>query len=286
MWNSLPSNVKIVLKILWQILWPIIATVLTLSINGIIGNRADSVLLQLLPFLQQTTTVAVARWIFILVILLPTLVIIIPLALRTLHYYRSQQAAINLVKLDDSLLRLLSSFKQNPDKQVATTLLFQEFLEDTLELFKDGCRISILQPDSNDPDFLTIWQSLRVPFETINRTKFYIGNSKADKQVGIAGLSFQKQILMTVHLSWKKNQWIPDNSNYHTFIQRDTLKGMPYRAVVTVPIINNNNPNQCLGVLCLDSMDEQAFDTKRVQDGLRSVADRVSAILLILENYS
>jgi putative methionine-R-sulfoxide reductase with GAF domain len=61
---------------------------------------------------------------------------------------------------------------------------------------------------------------------------------------------------------------------------------MPYRAIVTVPIINNNNPTQCLGVLCLDSMDEQAFDSKKVQDGLRSLADRVSAILLILENYS
>jgi GAF domain len=282
MWNSLPSNAKVALKILW----PIIATILTLSFSGIVGNRADSALLQLLPFLQQTTTVAVARWILILVIFLPSLAIIIPLALTALRYYRSQQAAISLVKLDDSLLRLLSSFKQNPDKQAATTLLFQEFLADTLELFKDGCRISILQPDNNDPDFLTIWQSFRVPSETIQRTKFYIGSNQADKRVGIAGLAFQRQTLMTVHLFWKKNQWVSDNPNYYTFIQRDTLKGMPYRAVVTVPIINNNNPNQCLGILCLDSMDEQAFDTKKVQDGLRSVADRVSAILLILENYS
>jgi GAF domain len=282
MWNSLPSNIKVALKILW----PVIATILTLAFSGIIGNRADSALLQLLPFLQQTTTVAVARWILILVIFLPSLAIILPLALTALRYYRSQQAAISLVKLDDSLLRLLSSFKQNPDRQAATTLLFQEFLEDTLELFKDGCRISILKPDDNDPDFLIIWQSLRVPSETIQRTKFYIGTNQADKRVGIAGLSFQKQTLMNVHLSWKKNRWVPDNPDYYTFVQRDTIKAMPYRAIVTVPIVNNSNPNQCLGIMCLDSTDPQAFDTKKVQEGLRSVADRVSAILLILENYS
>ena len=60
---------------------------------------------------------------------------------------------------------------------------------------------------------------------------------------------------------------------------------MPYRAIVAVPIVDNTDPNQCLGVLCLDSMNEKAFDSKRVQDGLRSVADRISAILLILKNY-
>jgi hypothetical protein len=282
MWNRLPSSAKVLLKILW----PVIATVLTLAFSGIVGNRADSALLQLLPFLQQTTTVAVARWLLILIVLLPSLAIGLPLSLIALRYYRSQQAAISLVKLDDSLLRLLSAFRQNPDKQAATRLLFQEFLEDTLELFKDGCRISILQPDSNDPEFLTIWQSLRVPFETIQRTRFYIGSNSADRRVGIAGLAFQQQKLMTVHLSWKKDRWIPDDSNYHIFIQRNTKKGMPYRSVVAVPIINNNDEQQCLGVLCLDSTDEQAFDTKKVQDGLRAVADRVSAILLILENYA
>jgi hypothetical protein len=83
MWNSLPSNAKVALKILW----PVIATTLTLAFSGIIGNRADSALLQLLPFLQQTTTVAVARWILILVIFLPSLAIILPLALTALLYY-------------------------------------------------------------------------------------------------------------------------------------------------------------------------------------------------------
>jgi GAF domain len=282
MWNRLPSIAKAILKILW----PVIATLLTLSLSGIVGNRADSALLQLLPFFQQTVTVAVARWLLVLVVLLPSLAIGIPLGLTAFHYYRSQQAAINLVKLDDSLLRLLSSFKQTPDKQIATILLFQEFLEDTLELFRDGCRISILRPDKNKSEFLTIWQSLRVPPETIQRTKFYIGSNADDKRVGIAGIAFKQQTLKIVHLFWKKNQWSADNSDYYAFAQRTTLKSMPYRTIAVVPIIDNTNPNQCLGILCLDSMDAQAFNSKRVQEGLRSVADRISAALLILENHS
>lgn len=282
MWNRLPSIVKAILKILW----PVLATLLTLSLSGIVGNRADSALLQLLPFFQQTITVAVARWLIVLVVLVPILAIGIPLGLTAFHYYRSQQAAINLVKLDDSLLRLLSSFKQTSNKQAATTLLFQEFLEDTLELFRDGCRISILREDPKTPEFLTIWQSLRVPPETIQRTKFYIGSNADNRRFGIAGIAFKQQTLKITHLSWKKHEWSPDSLDYYAFAQRSTLKSMPYRAIVAVPIIDNTNPNQCLGILCLDSMDPQAFDSKRVQDGLRSVADRISATLLILENHS
>jgi GAF domain len=282
MWNRLPSLFKAILKILW----PVLATLFTLSLSGIVGNRADSALLQLLPFFHQTVTVTVARWRILLVFLVPILAIAIPLGFTAFHYYRSQQAAINLVKLDDSLLRLLCSFNQISDKTAATTLLFQEFLEDTLELFRDGCRISILRADRHRPEFLTVWQSLRVPTETIQRTAFYIGPNIADKRIGVAGIAFKQQTLKIAHLLWKQNQWTSDNTDYYAFTQRSTPKSMPYRAIVAVPIIDNTNPNQCLGVLCLDSMDAQAFDSKRVQDGLRSVADRLSAALLILENHS
>jgi hypothetical protein len=280
MWNSLPR----VAKVIFGILWPVTATLLTLALSGVIGNRADSALLQLLPFFQQIVSVSVARWLIVMVVLLPSLAIGIPLGSTAFLYYRSQQAAINLIKLDDSLLRLLSSFKQNQDKKAAETLLFREFLEDTLELFTDGCRISILLPN-DDSELLTIWQSLRVPPETIHRTKFYIG-SEDNKRVGIAGLVFKQQILKVAHLSWQKNQWLPDNPDYYIFVQRSTRKSMPYRAVVAVPIVDNTDPSQCLGVLCLDSMNEKAFDSRKVQDGLRAVADRISAILLILKNYS
>lgn len=280
MWNRLPSIARAILKILW----PVIATLLTLSLSGIVGNRADSALLQLLPFLQQTITVA--RWLIVLVVLVPIFAIGIPLGLTAFHYYRSQQAAINLVKLDDSLLRLLASFRRSSDRQTATARLFQEFLEDTLELFKDGCRISILRKDPENPEFLKIWQSLRVPPETIDRTQFYIGANENDKRIGIAGIAFKQQALKIVHLTWKQEKWSADSSDYYDFVKRTTLKSMPYRAIVAVPIIDNTNPNQCLGILCLDSMDAQAFDSKRIQDGLRSVADRISATLSILENYS
>jgi transcriptional regulator with GAF, ATPase, and Fis domain len=282
MWNSLPRVAKVILGILW----PIIATLLTLALSGVVGNRADSALLQLLPFFQQIVSVSVARWLIVMVVLLPSLAIGIPLGLTAFLYYRSQQAAINLVKLDDSLLRLLSSFKQNQDREAAAILLFQEFLEDTLELFTDGCRISILRPDGDNSEHLTIWQSLRVPSETIQRTQFYVGSDSDNKRVGIAGLAFKQQTLKIVHLSWQKDKWSQDDKNYYDFVNRTTQKSMPYRAVVAVPIVDNTNPNKCLGVLCLDSMNEQAFDSKRVQDGLRSVADRISAILLILKNYS
>lgn len=269
MWNRLSNLAKIFLSAL-----------LIAALNGIVGNRADAVLPQLLSFLQQPISITTTGFLILI------LVISVPLGLIAFLYYRSQQAAINLVKLDDSLLRLLSSLPQNPDREDAAKRLFQEFLTDTLELFADGCRISIFCPDSHNPELLKIWQSLRVPPETIERTKFYIGSDKDNKRTGIAGLVFNQQILKVVHLSWQKDKWSPNDTNYYEFVHRPTLKSMPYRAVVAVPIIDNTKSNQCLGVLCLDSMNDKAFDSKKVQDGLRSVADRVSATILIIKSYS
>jgi hypothetical protein len=274
MWNRLFKIARILLGVLC-----------IPAFYGITGNRADSIFLIIISFFQGSIVNTMPRWLLMLVILLLILVISLGLSIAFL-YYRSQQVAISLVKLDDSLLRLLSSFKQNPNREYAENLLFQEFLTDTLELFTDGCRISIFRPDNHDSEFLTIWQSLRVPPETIQRTRFYIGSNKDDKRVGIAGLVFKQQMLKIAHLSWQKDKWSPDDTNYYNFVDRTTPKSMPYRVVVAVPIVDNTNPNQCLGVLCLDSMNEKAFDSKKIQDGLRSVADRISAILLILKNYS
>ena len=167
MWNRLAKIVSILSVVIF-----------IPAFSGIVGNRADSIFLIIISFFQGNGTILVAKWLLMLVILLIILVILIGLGIASL-YYRSQQVAISLVKLDDSLLRLLSSFKQNPDLEDAAKLLFQEFLTDTLELFTDGCRISILRPDG-DSELLTIWQSLRVPPETIDRTRFYIGSNKDD----------------------------------------------------------------------------------------------------------
>lgn len=243
-------------------------------------------LLRILDFAKTIVTWN-NTWQIIVVLLLPCCIICsILLGLTALRYYRSQQAALNLVRLDDTLLRLLSSFKANPDKKAATRLLFQEFLADTLELFEDGCRISIMRPDNNDSEWLVIWQSLRVPPETIQRTRLYIGSTQAHPKEGIAGKVFSTQKRIVVHLSWNKKEliWSPDNKNYVPFISRITEKSLPYRAIASVPIIDSND--DALGVLCLDSMDPRAFDSQEIQDGLSSVSERISAILKILENYN
>lgn len=99
-------------------------------------------------------------------------------------------------------------------------------------------------------------------------------------------MGIPRKKLRVVHLLWTDNQWKPDDSAYKVFIPRKTQRSMPYQAIAAVPIIDNTNPGRCMGVLCLDSKDSKAFDSKKIKEGLSSVAVRISAIFLILENYN
>lgn len=128
-WNRLPNSLKI-----------LISSVFISAFTGVIGNRSDWAFLEgissLRKVISQIGGVEVPVWMLALFLVFTFL-----LAWTTFHYFGSHRAAIKLVKLDDTLLRLLSSFKLNPNTSQATTLLFQEFFEDTLELFSDGCRV-------------------------------------------------------------------------------------------------------------------------------------------------
>lgn len=267
------------------------ATTIGFVISGIVGNKADALFLKALALLKKTVVLD-STWQIVVICLLPIFAIsIILLGLIAIRYYRSQQAALNLVRLDDTLLRLLSSFTANPDKQAATKLLFQEFLTDTLELFEDGCRISIMRPDDDDPEWLVIWQSLRVPFETVHRTRLYIGSNHPHPKTGIAGKVFLTQKHLVVHLSWDRtnSRWSPDDPDYVPFISRTTRRSVPYKAIAAMPIIesiDDSGKTTCIGVLCLDSSDATAFDSNEILDGLSSVSERILAILKILENYN
>jgi hypothetical protein len=269
-----------------KFLWPLLTTITTAAIVGIIGNRADNLLMSnLWPFFQSSSLQAF--WL----VILGSLVIGVPLGLIALKYYLRLQSALNLIKLDDSLLRLMASISQDPNQQGAVSRLFEEFFIDALELFKDGCRISIFTPDPKDPNFLRIWQSYRVPPETIERVRLYIGDSPNNNlPKGIAGLVYKEKSLVIVHLDWQDLKGASgnagslkaDNPNYHTFSTRCTKKSQSHWVVAGVPILDNSN--NCLGVLCLDSKNREAFDSQIVQEGIDSLANRVAAIMVILDS--
>lgn len=255
-------------KFIFRLVWP----VFLLAVGGVVGNRADSAFLDFLPFLSDTT---VNLWI----VLLACLFVVAPAVGVAAHYYRSQRVAIQFIRLDDTLFRLLSTTNVGSDPEEVTRRLIEEFLEDTLELFADGCRIHLLRPDPSDTDYLKIWHSRGIPPETIERSRFYIGAQDNIKR-GVAGKAYLDKQIRVVKIRVEKDRRIASSKEYISFV--DKRKRIPYRSFVAVPITDADQ--ESLGVLCIDSRATDTFDPMPIRNLLGNVADRLAATILILEN--
>lgn len=254
----------------WKIIAPIFVTILGFAIAGIIGNRADAIFIEL--FLQLSTPLGEPLWVLGFIFL----IVVIPLVIFLIRYRNAHQLASKLNELDDSLLLLLSQLDVNPDREGALNLIVDKFLEDTLALFADGCRISILHPDPKKPDYLMIWQSLKLPVETVKRTRFYIGQDN-EKWQGVAAKTFIEGKYRIVHLFKKNGGYHADDPDYKFFVPKRPKPS--YLSFITVPIKDHNE--KCIAVLCVDSDTLTAFDSLKVQQLLLAVGRRLAAIMQI-----
>jgi hypothetical protein len=242
-----------------------------IAVAGIIGNRSDAGFVW--AWSNISTPFLIPLWVLILIFLF---LLLIP-AIFLVRFYNAHQLATKLNELDGTLWLLISSLDLNPDREEALGLLVEKFLEDTLKLFADGCRISILRPNTNTPDYLTVWRSSLLPSETVKRLRFYIGSDN-EKQRGVAGHTFMDNQLRVVHLFKQDNIWHADDPDYRFFVKRPKPS---YLSFVAVPIINNNK--KCMAVLCIDSNSKTAFDAEKVQELLLALGRRLAAAMQIAQ---
>lgn len=250
---------------------------LVAAFSGIVGNRADSVFIAYLPYLIDTQ---ISLWI-VLLIFFPIVISAIWFAIRN---YRSQQAAIKFVRLDDTLFNNLSSIDRSIDLNEAEKNIINAFLEGTLELFADGCRIHILRPDPQDNSYIKIWHSYGIPRETVDRTQFYVGIPSPDRRSGIAGKSYREKKIYVVKIE-ARNRQIVAKTNHCTSDDYISFavnrREVPYKSFISVPIIDGSSNS--LGVLCIDSRATNTFDPKAIRDLIDTVAVRIATIIAIFE---
>src|SRR5207248_2250654 len=188
----------------------------------------------------------------------------------------------NVVKLDDSLLRLLPSLISAKDREDEMKRLLVELLRDVTRAFAgDVNRASILLPDTAK-EYLRVWAHYQMPEESIGRTQFYIGK-EIDRKRGVAGEVFSDSQLRVVHIQIKEGigDWKPDSTDYMVF---DTKRPYPpYRSFVGVPIVGGEETIACLGVVCFDSESSTAFDPPEIQDMLLMLGRRIATALLIYQ---
>lgn len=194
---------------------------------------------------------------------------------RTQQEYQLAFAKMQeLIKLDDSLLRLLARLTLGSNYETRIKRLLREFLMDATRLFATQVnRAYILRVDPNDQQSLAPWVDYQMSRESLERTRFYIGQD-ADKPRGVAGEAYIQHRILVCRFD-RNGQ--PDSQCYVVFDARRPKP--PYESLVAVPIMSPDNV--CVGVLCFDSVQRETFDSAEVQEMLSSLAGRLGSALVV-----
>jgi hypothetical protein len=139
-------------------------------VAGIIGNRADFLFVWLWGLIVTAVTAGLLAWVIILLLLLLTSWSLLAcLWWRNKSLSRGLDTIDNVVKLDDSLLRLLPSLISAQDREGEMKRLLVELLRDATRAFGgDVNRASILLPDTSR-DHLRVWAHYQMPEESVAR---------------------------------------------------------------------------------------------------------------------
>lgn len=252
-----------------------IAFLLTAALAGVVGNRTDVFVVEILPeFLSQKLTISVGWLAFALIWLVG-----FPLY-RSRKYQVALQNVSNLNKIGDKLARSIPSLYALPADREIAELSAQRFAR---SLFKDivkdspfdTCGIAIYYPNRENTDYLNTWLSYSSPNETSSTLAFYIGSESGPDSPsnarGIAGTTFLDGQTRIVHFDKDER---PDNRLY---LASDNGR-IGYRSLICSVISSGLEPKS-IGVLCLYGSSQSAFDSKSTSTIVESLAYRFSAVL-------
>ncbi len=272
----------------------ILLFLLTTMIAGVIGNRSDALFVWLwtnvfVPTGEQISKeLTVNSWPFIVIFIL----LLLSLGCA-LFFVWKQNGALNfmsqLVTFDTILLDCLTDLaaaKNQEQKKEKTKRILRILLKNAMSSQAAAghvFRASILLPDLEKPDYLTIWADCAMPQENIQRTAFYIGREDENIRRGVAGETFIDGKLRIAHMVKKEGKW---ECEYPSYIHFEKRSFTPYEAFACVPInivaMDRSGKHQYekIGVVCFDSRHNKwIFDNAGTQKLLKSFGERVGAVI-------
>lgn len=190
-----------------------------------------------------------------------------------------------LFAADDGLLRLLPNLITLGDRNKVAKQTANQYLRDTVGIFGEiGLRALILCPDRRNTTLLSPWESLNMSSDTLKNCKFYIGDDIRRRR-GVAGETYKRRAMRIVHFKEVHGEWRADDDAYYSFKGEET--NPPFRSFASVPILTVDSarrPTECLGVLCIDSTENDTFDNPEDRQLLLIIANRLSALLRIYQH--
>lgn len=187
----------------------------------------------------------------------------------------------NLAELDASILRLIPSLVLAEEPETAMAQLMDEFLRDCRTLFNQQVRrLSVFLPTDGGEYLAPKWTH-EMPEASRQRTRCTISAELPPGQLrGVVGHAHMVVDLQVAHMlrGSPAGAWHCDHPQYINFDRPDRVP--QYLSFAAVPLIGDDE-GPPLGVLCLDSMDADTFDSEPRQDVLWALADRAADVLAV-----
>ncbi len=187
--------------------------------------------------------------------------------------------ADHLVRMGDSLLRLLARLNKGDQIDEEFVRLLEEYLRDATGVFEgDVSRGMILKREGQE---LIPLAGFQMPQATMQRSRFRIAGRGREAH-GIAGIAYRTGEPKVVHFVQREGRFESDMPNDY-IVCDDARPCPPYRSFIAAPIPGSPSPR---GVICFDSMRIDAFDTIEIQSLVANMALQVSSSLEIYRGIS
>jgi GAF domain-containing protein len=243
--------------------------------NGLVGNTAHEFFWKTLcPLFGKLVSDQIGS-VLVVLNMLVTLSCLIVID----HYRKALHRASKIIQLDDRFFRLLPKLRASNHN--ARPQLVKDLCKDILDSFEalEHCGLAIYRPAPKEPNYLTIWEAYGSPVESGEYIRFFVGHDGQDiRQRGVAGQTFIDQKPRVTHV-WLKDGEFHSNSPYFVVFRPDVRHNlMSYRSFITSPLIGQDN--QSLGIVCLYSKNQAAFDSQHVQELVGTLSSRLSDVVM------
>jgi hypothetical protein len=262
----------------------ILVVVFSSAFSGIIGNRADALLLKTISDIQEISglpdwiAISTVGTIVLVVAVVISVLTAIPLTLAISQLNHLLDKSEVLSSFDSSLLQKSYSFLgSGQEKGAAFDAMLLSFLLEIEEMFDSDSSASIWCPDQTNREYLSMWKSTR---RLESKKRFYIGAKENGNinNTGIVGKSYLEGRAISVRIQGSKK--------FKKFRRVSPLP-TPYLSYIACPIrtiepsSRTNEP--IIGVLVIEGKNVKAFNKKEVRDLVISITERISAVMYAID---